>query len=1363
MTALFTQPSRRLVFVARAARWLLGMVAGLWLLLLACLLVLHAAIVPRIDDLRPWLQERASRALGVPVQLGALGAYSHGLFPTIEARDVALLDAQGQAALVLPRVLATVSPRSLLRLGLEQLVVERPQLRVERHADASLWMAGLKVGAPQDGDDSAALDWLLAQTELVITGGALTWHDALRGAPPLALTEVQLVLRNRGWQHQLRLDATPPPGWGARFTLQAQLRDPLIALHGPAWRSTSGQLYGHFPQVDLAQLGRYADLGPVTLAQGQGALRAWADVQRGRLGGVSADLALQQVDVTLAPNLEPLVLSDVRGRVGGQWSEAESQWFARGLQFTTDDGLRWPGGDLELRYAAANTASPHGELQADGLDLAVLARIGRRIPLQKDMHQLLRRTAPQGVMRQLRASWHGPLDAPQQYQARGRVQDLALGASASAGTVAQPKPQQPGVRGVQLQFDLTQAGGQAQLRVDDGALALPGVFEDPVIAIDQLSAGVRWQIQGGQIEVSSDDLRFANADAQGQARLNWKTGQGGQRLPGVLDLSGSLSRANGARVHRYLPLAVPQEARHYVRDAVRQGRARQARFRVRGALADFPFAGDGPGEFHVEAQVEGVRYDYVPASLLEPDDKPWPALTQLAGTLVFDGAAMQVKNASGRFAGQTKLQAQPLQARIADLEHPVVEVDGQVRGPLADMLALVRGSHIAQLTDGALDQAQASGAAQLDLQLTLPIDRLAQSTVRGSVTLVGNEVRFVPAAPKVSAARGQVQFTEGGFTLAGVQGQALGGPVQLSGGMQTAKDGAPEVQVRASGTASAEGLRAAPELPIVAQLAQHASGSSAYTLALGVRRGQPEITVTTDLQGMALDAPAPLGKAADTRQSVRVSTQLSDAAAAGAQTPLTDLLTVDLDTLGRLQWLRALQGDDARVLAGRLDIGTGTTGPLPARGVQAHAELPAIDVDAWSALLAPPASASAGAAAATPASALGDEARQYLPTTITLQTPRLGTQARQLHDVRLSATREDLLWRAQVQARELQGSVHYQMPDDKTPQGQLVARLQRLEIAQSSSESTDAALDALLNPRQPSHLPGLDIVVEHFTLHGKRLGQLHINAHNHTADNQQREWRLTRFDLSTPEARFSSRGNWALLGSGGAGAQALRRTVLTFTLDIDDAGALLDRLGMDGVLRKGHGKIDGQIGWLGSPLSPDTHSMGGQLHMDVQTGQFLKADPGLARLLGVLSLQSLPRRLTLDFRDIFSEGFAFDFVRGDARVAQGVASTNNLQMKGVNAAVLMEGSADLVHETQNLHVVIVPEINAMTASLVATAINPVIGLGSFLAQAFLRGPLIEAATQEFRIDGSWAAPRVERVARKSGEKGPAGEGQQPQQ
>jgi uncharacterized protein YhdP len=305
-------------------------------------------------------------------------------------------------------------------------------------------------------------------------------------------------------------------------------------------------------------------------------------------------------------------------------------------------------------------------------------------------------------------------------------------------------------------------------------------------------------------------------------------------------------------------------------------------------------------------------------------------------------------------------------------------------------------------------------------------------------------------------------------------------------------------------------------------------------------------------------------------------------------------------------------------------------------------------------------------------------------------------------------------------------------------------------------------VESLLD-QQPESLPGLDIVVDDFELKGRKLGHLEIDAVNRgpaivAREGGVREWRLNKLNISVPEAEFTATGNWVALNAqpgprvaakapGAAAVPERRRTVMNFKLDITDSGQLLARFGMKDVVRRGRGRMEGQVAWVGSPLSLDYPSLTGNFYINVEAGQFLKADPGLAKLLGVLSLQSLPRRLALDFRDVFTEGFVFDFLRGDITIQQGIAATNNLQMKGVNAAVLMEGRADIARETQDIKVVVVPEINAGTASLVATMINPAIGLGSFLAQLFLRQPLMRAATQEFHVDGTWADPRVVRVSR----------------
>jgi uncharacterized protein YhdP len=359
-------------------------------------------------------------------------------------------------------------------------------------------------------------------------------------------------------------------------------------------------------------------------------------------------------------------------------------------------------------------------------------------------------------------------------------------------------------------------------------------------------------------------------------------------------------------------------------------------------------------------------------------------------------------------------------------------------------------------------------------------------------------------------------------------------------------------------------------------------------------------------------------------------------------------------------------------------------------------------------------------------------------------------QGRRLNNVVLGGSREGLNWRANIDAAELNGYLEFAQPG-RGGAGRVYARLARLNLAAGQASDVEAILD-----EQPASIPALDIVVEDMELRGKRLGRVEIDAVNRdgaaVAGGGVREWRLNKFNVTMPEAVLTATGNWVAAkppASVGAARSERRRTEMNFKLDIADSGELLKRFGMDGVIRRGKGKLEGQIDWLGSPLSLDYPSMGGQFNVNVASGQFVKADPGIAKLLGVLSLQSLPRRLTLDFRDVFSQGFAFDFVRGDVSIEQGRASTHNLQMSGVNAVVLMEGSADIARETQDIKVVVVPEINAGTASLIATAINPALGVGTFLAQLFLRRPLMEAATQEFHLDGTWADPKIIKIDRKA--------------
>lgn len=1356
-------PSRLIRWMAAVARWSLRLCLIAVLLLALAWVVLHGWIVPRIGDYRAWLQEQASHVLGTPVQIGAMAVHSRGvLVPSIELREVVVLDAQKRPALRLPLVVLALSPRSLWRLGFEQLYIEQPELHIRRAADGGLWIAGLAL-PHTTSDDSAAMDWLFSQPEVVVQGGSIQWNDEWRNAPPLALSDISVVLRNGAWRHQLRLDVTPPPEWGQRFSVQGQFRQPFLLGHSGRWRQWTGQLFANFAQIDLSQLRHYADLG-MDVTQGKGALRAWLDVERGQMVGGVADVALAEVKTTTAPGLMPLVLPLVQGRLGGRKLDGGLELHTQNLQFTTDDGLRWPGGNVRLRYtdvgAGATTLhTAQGEFQADQLDLAALARIATRLPLPAAVHTALKTYAPEGLVEVLHARWQGQPEALQSYQLRGKVRGLALAGRPPPSGQNLPANQEAalGLRGATVEVEMNQTGGKASVLMSDGALVLPSVFEDPVLPLQQFSSTVRWQVAGQKLAVQLDNTQFANADAQGNLRASWhssdpQTSGSRSRFPGVLDLTGHLSRADGTKVHRYLPLAIDAQARHYVRDAIVAGTANSVDFRVRGDLHDLPFNDPKQGEFRIAARVQDVNYTYVPPTLQTLGELPWPPLTGLVGELIFERSSMRIQGASGGVAGFPHTRLSQVQADIPDLNHAVVAVGAQARGPLPELLGFLRNSPVQALMGNVLEETSGSGLADLHLKLGLPLHALHQSKVQGRVVLAGNEVRITPTTPALSRVRGSVDFTENSFALRGVQARVLGGDARLEGGMPPPPAGAAiseqAFQLRAQGTVSAQALQHAPELGPLAQLTQHASGTAPYSLALTVRRGTPQIEIESNLQGMALNLPSPLGKTPETTLPLHLDTHLLPSSL-DPTAPLHEQLTVQWGPLGKVQYVRDIGGPQPKVLRGLIALGIpqDEVPTLPTQGVVANIQLAQVDTEAWEAVWATqpgPSNKVSGATGMTETGAGLD----YLPQTLAIRVRELNLQSRTLHNVVAGGSQQGGVWRLNLDADQLSGYAEFRpIGATQGADSRLFARLARLKLPQSTSTQVESLLDA-----QPGQLPALDIVVDDFELHDRHLGRLQVQASNR-GSGPQREWRLHQLALSMPEASFSASGNWALLGTTetprSAATGPLRRTALNFTLDIHDAGQLLTRLGMPDVVRRGQGRMGGQVSWRGAPSLPDYASMTGQIRLDLDTGQFLKADPGLAKLLSVLSLQSLPRRLNLDFRDIFSEGFAFDFVRGDVRIEQGVATSNNFQMKGLNAAVLMEGSADLQHETQNLHVVVVPEINAMTASLVATAINPVIGLGSFLAQVFLRGPLIAAATQEFKVDGSWTDPKVTRLPRNS--------------
>ena len=1352
-----TPPVRTNRWWARASRVVLWLVLGAWALFFLMLGALHFWIVPRISDWRGDLERWATQAVGQTVQIAELRALDDTQNawlltpPALGLRGVRLLDAQGAEALHLPDVQISVSLASLWRLGFERLLIDGPVLHVRRLSDGRILVAGQDVDQPAAESDPRALQWLLDQRELLIRNGKVTWSDELRQAPPLALSDVQIQLRRQGRQHHWQIDAVPPSDWGKPFSLSASLTDPLLPWQNaaePVWLRWHGQIVAEFAAVDIRQLRHHLDGARwgMDWQTGVGSLVLQTEMQAGLPVALQARLGLRDVHVRLGKGLEPLRLRSLQGPLRLERSDQSWRVQSDGLTLQTEQEAPWSGGRWDWGVQLSADGVPtQVSLVASDVDLGRLASLAERLPLGPSLNKALAQLKPVGVLNKLDGRWEAPaaLDAPWwqgRYALEGELSQLALQSQASGRRSSYgpyPVPGRPGVEGALVRFSADQQGGRAELQVRDGALDLPGVFEESRLPLQRLDGQLRWQHQGERWDVWFDKLTLSNPDAQGQIQGHWHTSEpepGIDRFPGVLDLTAQLTRTNLTRLHRYLPLTVLPDVRRYLKEAVRAGTATAVDFRVRGRIYDMPVADPAKGEFRIRADVKDVQFDYVPPFMREAGALPWPALTQLSGEFLFDQLRLGVTGINAQLDGMPGLQLKEAAVHIHHLDgnqSPRLEVQTRATGPGASMLAYVHQSPVDGLLGGALTQARLTGPAVLDLTLDLPFDQIVATQVKGRLQLDGNDLLMHPQAPPLLATRGEVQFTHKGFSVAQARAQLYGGEVRFDGGW-TAGGAGP--RFKGEGRVSADGLRTgAPAL--VSRLLGGASGNAAYRAQLGFVDGEMELDIQSDLQGMALSLPAPLGKRAD--EAVPLHLQRVMVAAE----PVQDRLLLDWGQgpgAVRMRYDRELKDGQARVLRGGVAVGLepGMALPAPESGVHANIRLPRLNAAEWVQVLG----SGAGLDMRTLADTESDTGAQgYVPDQLALRTDVLDVDGRRFDKVVLGAARVGRNWRANIDAPEVGGYVELSL----SPSGHVEhwrGRLARLHLPASSAREADRLAS------QTTELPGIDVLVSDFRIGERELGRLELAAEPR-GSGAAREWRLNKLLIQTPEARLRASGNWSVPVALGAQSAAQRRTQLGVQIDIDDSGLLLQRFGHPGVVRAAKGRIEGQIGWYGTPFQPDWASATGQIQLDVQRGQFLKVDPGAAKLLAVLNLQALPRRLALDFSDVFSEGFVFDFVRGDARITRGVISTNNLQMKGVTAAVLMEGSANIVTETQDIRAVVVPEVNAGTASLIATAINPAVGLGTFLAQFLLNQPLQSAATQTFHITGTWADPKIDKLAR----------------
>jgi len=623
-------------------------------------------------------------------------------------------------------------------------------------------------------------------------------------------------------------------------------------------------------------------------------------------------------------------------------------------------------------------------------------------------------------------------------------------------------------------------------------------------------------------------------------------------------------------------------------------------------------------------------------------------------------------------------------------------VDGEAADETRRTIDYVRHSPLNAYLGGHADEFKARGTGLLKLHLEIPLGHSAPSRVNGSYRIDDNVLDLGPSVPELQQVRGTISFSDETIRSGNLTAQILGGPARVD-----VRGGDGVLKVRADGRLDADVL----QKDYAYSLLQRLHGQTDWQAEIDVRGKVAEVRVSSDLLGLAADLPRPFNKAPDERIKLRFEQK----AAAEGKTNLT----LRYGEIFAANLLRSASADGASEIR-RGTIVLGRAENVPKRdGIWILGRLAHLDLQGWSGWSELP------------------RREGMLPNIagIDVTFEQIAGFGNRVRDLNIRGSGRNGLISTRLTSPQINGDLIWQPQD----QGKLLVRLKQLKLGESGGDPGVTVVGAPESAPSAGavSMPVIDMAVENLSWKGRSLGKLELLLEAEAADVVLKSLRLTNQD-----GLAEASGRWRT---------AENKTQIDVRIEISDSGKLLGRSGYPGSVAGAKGVFESALTWPGAPYEFNYPGLFGSVRVKVGKGRFLQVDPGAGKLLGVLSLQAIPKRISLDFTDIFSPGFQFDSIAGLALIENGMLKTEDFTMQGTAAKVTLKGEVDLQRETQQLQVRVYPALGD-SVSLLSFAAGPVVGVGVLLASKLLRNPLDKLVAFDYNVSGSWADPVVEHVA-----------------
>jgi uncharacterized protein (TIGR02099 family) len=1032
---------------------------------------------------------------------------------------------------------------------------------------------------------------------------------------------------------------------------------------------------------------------PVSSVGGIANLKLWTSWEESRL--IDFNSKLSYSDFSLHTEKHVLPVNNIAIKLFGQRLK-EKDWLLdiKIDELQTENGF-WPASNHEITIekSSNNNNQYNGYFSFLKLDEVLPFIIATNI-VPDELKETLKQHTFKGELTDLNISYQPDSQEDNLIQVDTAFDKLELFSEDKSHSIS-------GLKGT---LSANKKNTNIQLESESPEIMIGSLFENPH-SFSALNAKLEL-INNETPELIIQDLELLSSElsirSSGKIKLNKKSP--------FVDMVMHIDETNIENIPAYLPKQTSPKLRAWFNNALAGGKFLSGDLIFHGHLSDYPFD-NAEGHFKTLINIENTTLEYNPK---------WPAIDNFTAEIILNNDDLTVLSHSG-YIFDAKIN--DLSGKIENLsagDHRL-NITGSLNGHTSDAAHFITQSPLKENKSLRETINNVVGSFDLDLKLDIPLGE-HKTKVEGMVAFIDASIESDIPGLGLENVNGNVNFANHEVWASDIHALYHGLPVTLSI-PETGSDETFSETYEISGLANKAFIvnQLGSFFPSFNNMGKSMStyfdGESEWTLSLKKSISDNNISnrvieLSSDLNGVEVNLPYPFGKNKEETRPLTLSTRLTGESINKINFNFDNLFFTDVivDNSKNLMVENILIGlgkeHDESPQASDISI----QGSLEKLNLSEWIDIIAIDNIAQSQIKA------------------SDQTRVI---TGEFTIGELQIINNDFNDVKINLNNPTEGWKISFDGSEIKG--HAQLIKLGNNQNdKLLVELESLSLHGSETEDETSRTEI-------DKIPELDVKIGNFNYKANQLGQLELQTNN-----IEHGINISNLSINKSGFNITANGEWMRI-------DGVDRSEFYAKLESESIETMLGTFNYDTAnIQDGQTTIEMNANWMDTPMNFSMDKIIGELDMKIGKGQFLDINPSAGRLFGLLSIQTLPRRLALDFTDIFNKGFAFDSINGSFNMDQGHAYTNDLELIGPAANIIVSGRTGFITEDYDQIATITPKVS--NSLPVASALFGPIGVGVG-AVIYLTGELFKSIPDkidqilryQYSIKGSWDNPDIVKI------------------